>query len=458
MFIDYYSTEYEEIKNSLMKDEESKKIIPSIQNLEMIFAKDQNLNGLFGTDSRTDSIILLKNAPWHTNDRSLEKIFDINRDIALINSYLKYFYNFNNKATVKEFIILIATQKFTHPIKRYLENINWDGKRRLERFFIDYIHAEDTEFNKSVTKKTLIGAVAKIYNPGHAHDTTIIFSGKQGCGKSLILKKLGGKWFNDSFDSFKGDEAYIKMAKSWIIELSELTAYKNSGLERIKQVLTSTSDTYRDKYAGESKGHIRDCIFFGTTNEETFLIDETGNRRFVPMKVGINKQSNLSVHDIDQYIVDQVWAEAKTYFLEGETNHLSESEKIYLEEYQKDFTAIDELENEIARYLLMKVPLNWETLSLEEKREHIKEYDVINEKSNYLFARDKISAREIREVLLKDDRIENKNLTSKINQRLKKLLKKHDTEKIRYKKYYGQQRGFYITSDMLEELEREFYL
>lgn len=326
LFIDYYNTDYDEIKNKLYKNDKGN-VVSSINNLQIIFSEDQNLNGLFGKDARTESIILLKKAPWNENGRVIENIFDFKKDIGLLNTYVQFYYSFKDKSMLKDYVTLEAVKNYMHPIQIYLNSLEWDGIKRLETLFIDYIHAEENEFIKSVTKKTLIGAVSKIFRPGHAHDTTVIFSGKQGCGKSLILKKLGGKWFNDSFDSFKGDEAYIKMSKSWIIELSELTAYNNSNIERIKQVLTSTTDTYRDKYAGESKVHIRDCIFFGTTNEETFLKDETGNRRFIPIRVGVNNNKKYNIHDLNQEIVDQVWAEAKEYFFNGETNHLSEEEK-----------------------------------------------------------------------------------------------------------------------------------
>ncbi len=455
LFIDYYNTDYDEIKNKLYKNDKGN-VVSSINNLQIIFSEDQNLNGLFGKDARTESIILLKKAPWNENGRVIENIFDFKKDIGLLNTYVQFYYSFKDKSMLKDYVTLEAVKNYMHPIQIYLNSLEWDGIKRLETLFIDYIHAEENEFIKSVTKKTLIGAVSKIFRPGHAHDTTVIFSGKQGCGKSLILKKLGGKWFNDSFDSFKGDEAYIKMSKSWIIELSELTAYNNSNIERIKQVLTSTTDTYRDKYAGESKVHIRDCIFFGTTNEETFLKDETGNRRFIPIRVGVNNNKKYNIHDLNQEIVDQVWAEAKEYFFNGETNHLSEEEKKYLEEYQKDFKEIDELENEIARYLIMKVPANWDYLSLEEKRRHIKDYDETTHELKYLVRREKISAKEIREVMLKDDRLENKSYTQKVNLRLKKLLNRTTTEKVHYKKYYGQQRGFYITEEDISRLEREY--
>lgn len=70
-----------------------------------------------------------------------------------------------------------------HPIEKYLQELEWDGENRLDTLFIDYLHAEDNEINRSITRKTLVGAVAKIFNPGQNHDTTIIFSGPQGCGK-----------------------------------------------------------------------------------------------------------------------------------------------------------------------------------------------------------------------------------------------------------------------------------
>ena len=457
MFIDNHSTKYNSIKNKLYKNKD-KKVIGSIHNLNKIFNEDENLNNLFGIDERTGSLILLKTPPWRTNRREIDKTFDLKKDLGIVHMYVNYFYGFDNRSKLADFITISATERYVHPIQLYLDDLKWDGVERLERLFIDYIHAEDNWFNRSITKKTLIGAVAKIYNPGHSHDTTIIFSGKQGCGKSLILKKLGQDWFNDSMENFKGDETYFKMAKSWIIELAELTAYNNSDMARLKQVLTATTDTFRNKYASESTGHIRDCVFFGTTNEETFLLDETGNRRFIPMRVGLDSNSKLNIHDLTEDVVNQVWAEAKYYFLINETNHLNEQEKHYLKEIQKQFTAIDELEEEIAKYLIKKVPLDWDYMMLEDKRNFIKEYDESDEKDKYLFSRDKICAREIREVLLKDDRVENKSLTSKINLRLKRLLQTDHTEKVNYKKYYGQQRGFAITETEISNIRNNYFV
>ena len=455
MFINNYSTDYDAIKNKLFKDKNNK-VINSIENLKIIFDEDKNLVNLFGIDERTDSYILLKNPPWKTNKRDIENVFDLRKDVGIIHMYLNDRYGFDNKSKLTDFVSIIATQNYIHPIKMYLDNLQWDGVERIETLFIDYIHALDNWFNRSVTKKTLIGAVAKIYEPGHSHDTTIILSGKQGCGKSLILKKLGKDWFNDSMENFKGDETYFKMAKSWIIELSELTAYNNSDIARIKQVLTSTTDTFRDKYAGESSAHIRDCIFFGTTNDDSFLVDETGNRRFIPMKVGLKTDSELNIHDLTDKIVDQIWAEAKYYYLNEETNHLNEIEKEYLYELQKEFKSVDEVEQEIAKFIIKKIPLNWDYISIEEKREFIKEYDENDDQDKFLSYREKICAREVREVLFKDDKVENKNLTTKINLKLKKLLDKEQTEKVNYKKYYGQQRGFNINKSMIYNLKKNF--
>ena len=455
MFKDNYNTNYGVIKNKLFKDKNDK-VNSSVENLKIIFSEDYNLVDLFGIDERTDSFILLKSPPWKTNKRDIEKVFDPRKDIGMIHMYLNDKYGFDNRSKLSDFISIVATRNYVHPIKIYLDNLKWDGVERVETLFIDYIHALDNWFNRTVTRKTLIGAVAKIYQPGHSHDTTIILSGKQGCGKSLILKKLGKDWFNDSMENFKGDETYFKMAKSWIIELSELTAYNNSDIGRIKQVLTSTTDTFRNKYAGESSAHIRDCIFFGTTNDDTFLKDETGNRRFIPMKVGLKTESELNIHNLTDEIVDQIWAEAKHYYMNKETNHLTQIEKDYLYKLQKEFKTIDEMEEEIAKFIIKKIPLNWDYISIEEKREFIKEYDDNDEQDKFLVDREKVCAREIREVLFKDDRVENINLTSKINLKLKKLLDKDQTEKINYKKYYGQQRGFYINSSMIYNLKKKF--
>lgn len=96
---------------------------------------------------------------------------------------------------------------------------------------------------------------------------------------------MGKRWFNDSVDSLSGDEFYMQIANSWIIEFSELTDFSSSKIERIKQITSSTHDTYRAKFGKSVATNPRESVFFGTTNDDEFLFDRTGNRRFIPIKV-----------------------------------------------------------------------------------------------------------------------------------------------------------------------------
>src|SRR5690625_4648058 len=115
-----------------------------------------------------------------------------------------------------------------HPIIEYIKSLTWDKQNRLESLFIDFLGAQDDKYTRTVTRKMLVAAVARVFEPGVKFDTALILIGEQGIGKSYVLSRLGGEWFNESINSFSGDEALMKLRESWIIEIAELAALKAS--------------------------------------------------------------------------------------------------------------------------------------------------------------------------------------------------------------------------------------
>src|SRR5699024_10739488 len=190
---------------------------------------------------------------------------------------------------------------------------------------------------------------------------------------------------------------------------------------RIKQITSSTHDTYRAKFGKSATTNPRESIFFGTTNDDEFLFDKTGNRRFIPVKVGVNPVEKHSIGELTEDIVDQIWAQAKYYHEQNVSTYLNKEEVKELEKVQEPHQAQDELELEIVRYILMKVPEDWDYISMNDKREYVKEYQEDKSKPSGYMYRDKISAREIKEVLLKDENVENNRLSMRINECFKAI-------------------------------------
>ncbi len=180
-----------------------------------------------------------------------------------------------------------------HPVRELLGSFKWDGKEYIRNLLPDYLGVEDTEYSYQVMRLFMLGAVARVYNPGCKFDYTPIFTGRQGIGKSTFLRLLSllDEWFNDSLDSLDSDKSTQSLMGSWIIELAELKSLARTagGVDSVKRFLTATQDKLRLPYERRADVFLRQCVFAGTTNKSDFLQDETGNRRFLIIQTGVNE-------------------------------------------------------------------------------------------------------------------------------------------------------------------------
>ena len=214
----------------------------------------------------------------------------------------------------------IAVAKVTddrsyHPIREFIENLpEWDKVPRVDTLLIDYLGADDNEYVRAVTRKTLCAAIKRVLYPGCKFDSMLVLNGPQGVGKSTLIAKLAGEWFSDSLNlgDTKDKTAAEKLQGYWILEIGELAGLKKAEVETLRSFLSRQNDIYRAAFGKRATPHLRQCVFFGTTNAESgYLRDTTGNRRFWPVKTpgtGIKHSWDLTPE-----LICQIWAETLVY-------------------------------------------------------------------------------------------------------------------------------------------------
>ena len=264
---------------------------------------------------------------------------------------------------------LVAQNNQYHPIREYLDKLSWDGMRRLETVFIDYLGVSDNAYTRAATRKSLTAAVARVINPGVKFDSMLVLVGKQGCGKSQIIKRLGGEWFSDTLTTVQGKEAYEQLQGYWLIEIAELAAMRRAEVEAIKHFVAKSEDAYRAAYGRTVNNYPRQCIFIGTTNKYEFLRDITGNRRFWPLDVRPEQAKKNIWKDLTVEETGQIWAEAVHMYRQDEPLYFDkEEEKALAEAEQEMHLEESPMTGDIQTYLEMLLPENWAEMDLSARR------------------------------------------------------------------------------------------
>lgn len=339
--------------------------VPTTDNIVLVLANDPRLKeSIGGIDRYEQKPVKLGDLPWWRHNMTDNGWRD--EDDAALRYLLEKDYKIVAKGKVDDAIMFIHEQNAFNPVTDYLDALKWDGEERLDTLFIDYLGSSDDAYTRAVTRKAFTGAVARAYEPGCKYDYMPVLVGQQGIGKSHILAVMGGNWFSDSITSLAGKEGYEALHGSWIVEMAELTATRKTDVERIKQFISQRNDRYRKAYAKRVTDNPRKCVFFGTTNDNEFLRDYTGNRRFWPVDTDAKKKKKDIFKELPAER-DQIWAEAKfrydhsePLYLEGEALHTAEK-------VQEEYTYKSPKEGIIADYLDRLLPDNWNEMCCYER-------------------------------------------------------------------------------------------
>ena len=272
----------------------------------------------------------------------------------------------------------VAMERRFNPLRDYLDGLpDWDGVERIPELLIRYMKADDTEYVRTVTKKTFTAAVARIYQPGIKFDCMLVLDGEQGIGKSTLFKELAGEeYFSDSLQLSDMDSkaAAEKIQGFWICEIAELAGMKKADIEKVKSFLSSSDDKFRPSYGKTVESHPRQGILVASVNgDRGYLRDITGNRRFWVVK--LHQTEQVKTFEFSEEDRDQIWAEAKYYFQAGEKLYLEGALVEDAAEVQRDAMEEDERQGMVEVYLETLLPENWNDMDLYARRAYLHNID-----------------------------------------------------------------------------------
>jgi predicted P-loop ATPase len=248
--------------------------------------------------------------------------------------------------TIKKTILRIASEDIRCEPKQWMDTLAWDGQERLLDFLPRYIGTPVSDYHQKAGRNFFRGMVARVYHPGCKMDNVLVLQGKQGIKKSTALSVVGGAWYAEGHESIGSKDFYLTLHGKLLVEIAEMETFSRAEIAKVKQVITCQTDRYRTPYGALAVDYPRRNVFVGSTNEDAFLRDPTGARRFWPVYCGTIDIAGLKRDR------EQLFAEAVAEFKRGEGWwDMPEQETL---EMQSDRQEVDDWEPLVRRYLAME--------------------------------------------------------------------------------------------------------
>ena len=315
----------------------------SIRNCLTVFQNDPYLQGAVRYNILTERIDIVKPLWWSKPTATLNET-----DLNYLMLYLEDKYALTSEKKIQKAISIVADCNRYHPIRDYLNSLEWDGTERIRYALPRFLGAEESEYTYEALKLFMLGAISRVFKPGCKFEVMLCLVGGQGAGKSTFYRLLAvrDEWFSDDLKKLDDDNVYRKIQGHWIIEMSEMIATANAkSIEEIKSFLSRAKETYKVPYETHPADRLRQCVFGGTSNTMDFLpLDRSGNRRFLPVMVNPERAEVHILEDeaASRAFIDLMWAEAMFIYRNGPVRlTLSKDMDRELRELQKQFMPED---------------------------------------------------------------------------------------------------------------------
>jgi predicted P-loop ATPase len=314
-----------------LRSDERGRIYPDLRNVMIALRSEPRTTAAFHFDEMQQDPIMITPLPLAPGARPgpPPPRLVTDDDVARLQEWLQYCgLPRIGREIVHQGVDLIARETRVHPIRDWLDGLEWDGVDRLSFWLTTYLGADPAAngmpngvadprlageaYLAAIGRMFVIAMVARIYQPGCKADYLLVLEGDQGVQKSRACAALAGGWFSDSLPGLDTKDSRQHLRGKWLVEVSELAAFNRSETESLKAYITRTHERYRPVWARKDVTEPRQCLFIGSTNRKTYLKDETGGRRFWPVEVGLI--------DVERLALDraQLFAQAVDRYRHGE--------------------------------------------------------------------------------------------------------------------------------------------